>query len=407
LERITRLTELLGRPQHDYATIHVGGTNGKGSSSLMLARVLAASGYKTGLFVSPHLHSYRERFQIDGEMISAEELAACLEQVDELLPQLAAEGFSHPTEFEVLTAAAFLFFSQKQVDIAVIEVGMGGLYDSTNIITPLLAVITNIELDHTAYLGNTIAEIAVNKAGIIKPGIPVVTAEKKDEALKVLAEKAREQGAELLIAPERVHAELITSTLHGQKVGLDDNGKQVEVELGLSGSYQRDNLATVWVALDCLREQGLVIPEHLVVEALANSRWPGRLEVVSEEPLVILDAGHNEAGARALKTALAEMLPDRELVVVLGILDDKDAAPFLANLPIQTRAVVITRPDSPRANHWRERTHLAREYFSEVYEVETIEAAVQQGLKLLRSQDYLLITGSFYVLDRARKMLVK
>ncbi|MGE5380309.1 MAG: bifunctional folylpolyglutamate synthase/dihydrofolate synthase [Methylocystaceae bacterium] len=407
LERIFRLTELLGRPQHDFASIHIGGTNGKGSTSLMLSRILTASGYKTGMFVSPHLHSYRERMQINGVMISTADLAFCLSRVDELLPILAAEGFSHPTEFEVLTAAAFLYFSQQQVEVAVIEVGMGGLYDSTNVINPLVSVITNIEMDHTAFLGHTIAEIAVNKAGIIKPRIPVVTGETKPEALKVLAAGAREKGAELLVAPELVGIETRTGNIKGQELLVNYHGDQSQVDLGLPGTYQRENLAVVWVALDCLQQQGLVLSLTAVKQALKDCRWPGRLELISEDPMIILDAGHNEAGAKALQTAINELLPDRGIIVVAGILDDKDARAFIANMPTNTRAVVITHPDSPRADNWRQKADLAREYFEQVYEVELIEQAVNLGLSLTRPEEALLVTGSFYVLDRARKHLLK
>ncbi|MGE5454152.1 MAG: bifunctional folylpolyglutamate synthase/dihydrofolate synthase [Methylocystaceae bacterium] len=406
LERINRLTELLGRPQNNFASIHVGGTNGKGSTSLMLSRVLSAAGYQTGLFVSPHIHTYRERVQINGEMISISQFADCLSQVDNLLPTLEAEGHSHPTEFEVLTAAALLYFSNQAVDIAVIEVGMGGIYDSTNIVRPLVSIITNIELDHTAYLGNTITEIATNKAGIIKEGVPIITTERKSVALQVMTETAIRKGAELLPALELVKVKSLISEIYGQKVAVSGYGGEAEIWLGLPGAYQRDNLALVWTALQCLREQGLSISAQKTTEALATCCWPGRMELIGEDPIIILDAGHNAAGARAMTAALHEVLPGRGVVVVAGILDDKDAEPFLTNLPLETQAVVITRPDSPRAIKWRQRAELAEQYYNQVYQVELIEEAVQKGVELLNPGMVLVVTGSFYVLDRARKYLL-
>lgn len=401
------MCELLGRPQDRIKALHVAGTNGKGSTCLMLARSLTACGYRTGLFVSPHVHSYRERIQIDGSMIGEEELADCLNRVDACLRQLLAEGYEHPTEFEVLTAAALLYFAEKRVELAVIEVGMGGLYDSTNVVSPVLCVITNIEFDHMAFLGTTIEEIAANKAGIIKAGAPVVTGERKPQALKVLKEKAAREGTELIEAMAAIRVEVLESRLDGQRLWVEGMGKSSEIELGLIGSYQRENVALVWASLIVMSRMGYEIDWEEVKRVLAICRWPGRLEVVQKDPLIILDAGHNEAGARAMRRSLEELLPGKGKVAVIGILDDKDADPFIQNLPLGTRLVIVTRPDSPRAVNWEQRADLARRYYPEVVAIEKIEEAVDAGLNRLKPDEVLIVTGSFYVLDRARRHLLK
>lgn len=388
--------------------MHIAGTNGKGSTSLIIASVLTEAGYKVGRFISPHVHSYRERFTIDGVEIEASTLKRYIDEVEARIKSMTEKGFPHPTEFEVLTAVAFQYFKDEKVDIAVIEVGMGGLYDSTNVINPLVSVITSVGLDHVEFLGNTIAEVAYNKAGIIKPGVPVVIGKLPEEAWKVVAQTARDKAAPIY-SSNMTWVKREAETIHGQKVTIEfDYHELNSVSFSLLGDYQLDNLATAYTALMVLKQQGLKISDEDVINALSSLSIPGRLEVVSHEPLVIIDVAHNPHGASALSDSLTSLLPGRKKVLVCGIVDDKDAEETLRFLGKDVRACVVTRPEGPRGTNWVRAADIWRNLYpeAEVYQIEDIAAAVKKGLEILRDDEYLLITGSFYVINQARRVFI-
>ncbi len=403
LARIQRLLQRLHEPQERVAAVHVAGTNGKGSTSLMIADIVSAAGYQVGRFSSPHLHCYEERYTINGTLISTAQLLRYLERIEEQLADWPDDDF--PTEFEILTAAAFLYFSEAKVDLAVLEVGLGGLYDSTNVIQPLVAVITGVDYDHMSILGNTLEEIAFNKAGIIKAGAAVVAGAMPDAAERVIIARAEQLQAPLTRAATVRIERTKAPELQGQVIHLTSRRFQLrDQRFALLGTFQLGNLACAVAAVERLIEQGFVIRAEDMTRALANLQLPGRLEVLCSQPLVIGDVAHNPQGAQALSHALQELLPGRKRVLVCGMLDDKDQTASLAALGPFCSQAVFTRPLGERSRDWHRTAGLWKRQFTDIpcFEMENITAAVQKGLALLNGEEYLLITGSFYVLEEAR-----
>ncbi|MCX5779439.1 MAG: bifunctional folylpolyglutamate synthase/dihydrofolate synthase [Firmicutes bacterium] len=409
LERIESLLREMGDPQQGLQCLHIAGTNGKGSTSLMIAEILIASGYRVGRFTSPHLHSYLERFTINGQEISEPDFWSGLEEVAGHTQVMLQRGEAHPTEFEVLTAIAFRYFQQQGVDIVVLEVGMGGSYDSTNVIIPLLSVITGVDFDHTAYLGTSLAEIAGNKAGIIKTGVPVVVGQMGEEAWGAISRRAHALQAPLHRSSS-IKIDLVEKAdLDGQLLDIAGCGLQMSgVRLSLGGNYQRANLAVALTALQLMRGRGYRVEEASIRVALARLIMPGRFEVICRHPLVILDAAHNPQGARALADSLETLLPGRSKVLVLGLVDDKERDEIIRTLGSNTRAAIVTRPQGLRGENWLEVLARWQEIFPdiEVSAQVSIPEAVNAGLALLAGKAFLLITGSFYVLDQARMVFI-
>ncbi|MEW6182391.1 MAG: folylpolyglutamate synthase/dihydrofolate synthase family protein [Bacillota bacterium] len=416
LERIRALAARLGNPQQRLKCVHVGGTNGKGSVCAMLTAMLVESGYKVGTFTSPHLHSYTERFRINGRDLPPERFGALAAGVRPELEVLRAGGVI-PTEFEIHAALAFLYFNEEAVDVAVVEVGLGGRYDATNIISPEVAVITNVTVDHTDYLGDSILQIAGEKAGIIKHGTPVVTAA-VGEALEVIEQACRAKNAPLFVSGRDFYPVGRGAGLSGQKLAdllPPFSGQEFDVygwwgadeglRIRLLGRHQLKNAACAVAAVRLLEEQGRRLGGTAVRAGLASAVWPGRLEVVRDSPLVILDGAHNAAGAAALKNALEDYFPGRRLVLVLGMLADKERSEAAAKLCPLAAAVVVTRPPGSRAGNWRELAGSAREHAPRVYEIEDIPAAVSQAVTLAGPKDLVVVTGSLYLIAEARAVL--
>jgi dihydrofolate synthase/folylpolyglutamate synthase len=399
----------MGNPQQGLKYVHVGGTNGKGSTSLIIADVLIKAGYRVGRFSSPHLHSYFERFTVNGQEIEPEAFQKILDGIEKHIRVMLKRGELHPTEFEVLTAAAFQYFKNEEVDIAVLEVGMGGTYDSTNVIKPLVSVITGVDFDHMAYLGNSLEEIAANKAGIIKPGVPVVVGPMEPNALQVIADRAKELGAELYDYSQTAVSRVAIPSLQKQTVNI--KGPQIYargLEFSLQGDYQLDNLATAVTALQIIEQSGYKVDESSIREALVHLRIPGRLEIIRQNPLVIADAAHNPQGAKALSTSLESLFGDRQKILVLGLVDDKERDAIIQPLGKNTRTAIITQPQGPRGRAWKNvKTRWQQIHPGiPVLEIEKIADAVTKGLEMVRTGEYLVLTGSFYVLDQARRVFV-
>ncbi|MBP3735386.1 MAG: bifunctional folylpolyglutamate synthase/dihydrofolate synthase, partial [Lachnospiraceae bacterium] len=341
LGRTEELLRRLGDPQKRLRFIHVAGSNGKGSTCAMLERILRAAGYRTGLYPSPYIEDFRERIQVNGAYITEEALCR-------ITAQVAAQADAmedHPSQFELITAIGMVYFAEERCDFVVLEVGLGGTFDSTNVIdAPEVAVITNLGLEHTEYLGNTLPEIAAAKGGIIKHGSDVVCYESDEEALRVIRGICEEKKCRLHIAR---HAEItpLQKNLSGQRFFA--RGKIFR--LSLLGEYQLRNASTVLTVIDVLRERGFAVPEKAVEEGLADVQWPARFEVLCREPLLILDGGHNPQCAEALAESLNAYLPGQQVTFLTGILADKDVEKILDTLaPCGARYVCVT-PDSPRA----------------------------------------------------------
>ncbi len=342
LERIASLCQALGNPQEKLRFIHVAGTNGKGSFCAMTAEILRAAGYKTGLFTSPYIKAFNERMQIDGKPIADEELALL---VDEVRPAVDALE-DKPTEFELITAVAFLYFRRHHCDVVVLEAGMGGRLDSTNIICqPLLSVITGVALDHTAFLGDTVEAIAGEKAGIIKAGCPVLYGGTDIVARQVIAAVAQQQNAPFY--------EVDYTALSVRQATLDgtvfDYGTDKGLQLSLLGTYQPRNAAVVLCAVKRLRAAGLHIPAAAVREGLARVQWPARFELLRRQPPIIFDGAHNAQGVDAAVEAVKHYFGTQRVYVLTGVLQDKDYTAIAQRLAeIACRAFVLT-PDNPRA----------------------------------------------------------
>jgi dihydrofolate synthase / folylpolyglutamate synthase len=406
LGRVQYLLAQVDNPQEKIKTIHIGGTNGKGSTTAVLASVLQQAGLKVGVFTSPHLHSYRERVVINGVQIAEERVADLLTRLKDILQDMVAKGQEHPTEFEVNTALAFLYFYEEQVDIAIIEVGLGGAIDSTNVIAPLVSVITNVGMDHMDYLGNSLGEITSVKAGIIKAEIPVVTAAKEPEVLEVIAKTCREKHSPLTKVQDVYNWTSLEAGITNQKFNLSSpRGTYEELELGLAGAHQLENGATALAVLDVLVDNyNFSISREAVYAGFKQATWPGRLELV--RPGLVLDGAHNLDGAKTLARALKQLFKYRRLVLCIGMLADKERTKVLAELAPLAEAIVVTKPNSPRAGNWQEMAEEARKFDKEVYLEEDIARAVDLALSLQREGDLVCVTGSLYMIAEARAYLL-
>ncbi len=342
LERISGMMEQLGNVQEDLKFIHIAGTNGKGSVSAMLSSVLTAAGYRTGLFISPYIMRFNERMQVNGMPISDEELAEIIAEVQPVAESMA----ERPTEFEIITAAAFLWFARQKCDIVVLETGLGGRLDATNLISKnVCAVITNLGMDHTEYLGNTLGEIAGEKCGILKPGCPVVAYRSAPEAMKVIRARAKELECPVRTA-DFGKIKALSADLQGQTFQY----KQFpELTVHLLGAHQLKNAAVALETISVLRKAGWEIPDEAVVQGMDATRWPGRFEVLQDNPLVIVDGAHNPQGVESLIAAVKEYLPGQHIVCVTGVLADKDWKPMMDRLKTVVSDFVAVTPDSPRA----------------------------------------------------------
>jgi dihydrofolate synthase/folylpolyglutamate synthase len=357
LDRMLELLTLLGRPDAGMKIVHVAGTKGKGSTSAMIAGVLSAAGYRLGLFTSPHLERMEERFAVDGEPCTAQELVALVDRVRPAVAAMDANA-NGPTFFEVVTAIAFLHFVERNVDAAVLEVGLGGRLDSTNVCLPMVSVITSISLDHTKQLGDTLAAIAREKAGIIKPGVPVVCGVREATPRRVIAEIAREHGSRLIQAGEHYDVEYRTlSPSSGHRAAMDfrfatsaDRFEIVNVPLAMLGEHQAANAATALATICELKHQGWYISTDAMRDGIARTAVPARVEIIPGEPLVVLDVAHNPASARALVLALEKLPRPGRRTLILSVSGDKDVTGIVSELaPHFDRFIVTQFRENPRA----------------------------------------------------------
>lgn len=396
LDNIRRLMDAAGRPETRYTTVHIGGTNGKGSVTAMLDAMLHAAGYRTGRFTSPHLVSVRERFLVNRGMIDPE----ALDDHIEFFRVLAEKEDIVPTFFELCTAIAFRHFAQQNVDVGIIEVGMGGRFDSTNVIQPEVCVITNISLEHTKYLGDTLEKIAFEKAGIVKAGVPLVLGETQPGPSKVILDRAHE-----LAAPVRLLGRDFRISLEGRsraqrfsfaggKLHLD------RVRLGLPGPYQRFNAGLATAAALELRNICPGLTDVAIEKGLALAKWPCRLERVLDSPEVIIDVAHNTAGAQELARAM-----DGPCIVVLAVSNDKDATAIVTALASRAHTLILSQFDGPRA---LPAADLAAHAHALIHEqVDALPDAIARGIDLARTTKLpLVITGSLFTAGQARKLLI-
>ncbi len=408
LDRIYKLLELLENPHEKLNVIHIGGTNGKGSTASMLNSILVKSGYKVGLFTSPHIHSYRERYKINNEMISEEEVASLITQIKPLLKKMVDEGYEHPTEFEVNTAMAFKYFNDKKVDLVILEVGLGGEIDSTNVVSkPLLSIITNVAMDHLDYLGDTLEKIATVKSGIIKKNRPLVTGVDKEEAYKVIEKKCKSLDAPIYKLGKDFNYQLIKLTekdtlahVHGLKKSY------LNVRTSLLGEHQAKNMAIAVSAAEILQDLGYnKINENTIYEGLKDIKWQARFEVIDSDPIIVIDVAHNVDGVISLKNTIENIFPNRPLTLLIGMLADKEREKVIEIIAPMAEKIIVTKPLSPRAGNWEEIKEMAQKYCQTVDLSPDIEGAIKLALNKCDPKGIVVITGSFYMVSEARKIL--
>lgn len=405
LARIRKLLELMGNPQNSYKTIHVTGTNGKGSTSAMIASILSASGISTALYTSPHLTRYTERMNVNGEEAAPEDFAQAIGYTAKFVQQMIEQEFEHPTEFEIVTAAAFYFFARKKVEVAVIEVGLGGLLDSTNVIIPEVSIITNVTLEHMDRCGNTIEEIACHKAGIIKQGRPVITAA-QGKALAVIRQKAVQAGSALTVYDKDFFSQTSGHDLASQQLRLTDLTHELRVNLPLMGEHQAVNAALAWQGVSCLARQDGRITEKTMRLGLESTKWPGRFEVHQGQPTVIFDGAHNPAGIKVLRQTLNDYLPGRAIVFVLGILRDKAISEMVTTLLTSDDKVIVTLPLSERACPAAQVAAVIEQrqlLSSPVQVAEDFSEAFRLACQLAGMEGIVCVTGSLYLIGAVRQ----
>lgn len=398
LDAINAVLTDLGHPQNDYRIIHIAGTNGKGSVAAMLSTIFQEAGYRVGRYTSPHLERFNERICIDNSPISDPAVVSAYERVC-ATPRLGREL----TFFEFTTAMALYAFSQEKVEWAVIETGMGGRLDATNTVCPVLTLITNIAMEHKAYLGNTLAAIAGEKAGIIKKGIPLVTAVVQPSVRKVVLERAKRLDAPVYLMGRDF------SCRHRGDGRFSYYGPAHtwrHLELGLKGRHQIENAALVLAACETLTAMETAnFSEKQIRNGLARTSWPGRLEVVSKRPLVILDGAHNLMAARKLSQYIKEQLKNKKITLVIGVLDDKACDPILKDLIAPCHRVVVTQAAIDRAVPAENLARIAKKYTTDVEIIPRVGAAVKKTLEQCQDEDVICVAGSLYVVGEAKTAL--
>jgi dihydrofolate synthase/folylpolyglutamate synthase len=391
LDTSIRMDDFLDNPHRRYKTIHVAGTNGKGSTSHMLAAILQAAGYKTGLYTSPHLKDFRERIRVNGEMIPQQKVIDFVQTYAVTFKPL------HPSFFELTMEMAFDHFAAEQVDIAVIEVGLGGRLDSTNIITPILSVITNISFDHQQFLGDTLEKIAAEKAGIMKPHVPVVIGEAEGSVKEVFTNRAQRADSPLYFAEEMLHLQ------YEEHSDSFYNTEYGNIKPGLKGFYQEKNLATVLAAVNLLRQQGIELPVNSVQQGIERvvelTGLQGRWQVLQHQPLIICDTGHNEAGIRYVMQQLLQ-LSYRQLHIVFGMVSDKDPSKILPLLPKQA-TYYFTQAAIPRALECHQLQQQAALLGLKGTAYTSIREAINMAKQAANEDDVIFIGGSSYVVAEA------
>ena len=415
LGRMGTLMERLGNPHHLYPVIHIAGTKGKGSTAAMTASALQAAGYQVGFYSSPHLQDFTERIQINTFQITHLEL---VELIAEIKPHVAI--IPRLTTFELTTALALMFFARRMVDVAVVEVGLGGRLDATNVVTPLVSVITSLSMDHMNILGDTLAQIAFEKAGIIKPGRPVVMAPQKEEAQRVVARVAGERGSRLvevgqeyLFAPlshNLEHQTLAVWSCDEQPLVNDyietagrNHWQPTRLTIPLLGHHQVENAATAYTALQVARQEGLKISEAAIEQGFLSVHWPGRFEFISRMPVLVVDSAHNRDSALKLRQAIDDYLPGKPVILIFGASEDKDVEGMFAELLPRVGRVIATQSIHPRAMDANKLVELAHHFGVLSQAVVPVELAMEKALELAGEEAAVVVAGSLFVAAAVRE----
>ncbi|AAD35259.1 folylpolyglutamate synthase [Thermotoga maritima MSB8] len=397
LERISMLLSKLGNPHLEYKTIHIGGTNGKGSVANMVSNILVSQGYRVGSYYSPHLSTFRERIRLNEEYISEEDVVKIYETMEPILNELDKEEIFSPSFFEVVTAMAFLYFAEKNVDIAVLEVGLGGRLDATNVVFPLCSTIVTVDRDHEKTLGYTIEQIAWEKSGIIKERVPLVTGERKREALKVMEDVARKKSSRMYVIDKDFSVKVKSLKLHENRFDYCGENTFEDLVLTMNGPHQIENAG---VALKTLEATGLPLSEKAIREGLKNAKNLGRFEILEKNgKMYILDGAHNPHGAESLVRSLKLYFNGEPLSLVIGILDDKNREDILRKYTGIFERVIVTRVPSPRMKDMNSLVDMAKKFFKNVEVIEDPLEAIES------TERATVVTGSLFLVGYVREFL--
>jgi len=402
LRRMEKLLQPLGNPHLGAKTVHIAGTKGKGSTAAMISQTLISAGYKTGLFTSPHLHTLRERLRINGDMISETDFAALVTEIKPIVESINKKAdFGELTTFEILTAVLFAHFKRNKVDFQVVEVGLGGRLDATNVVKPDVCVITSLSLDHTEILGESIAKIAAEKAGIIKPGCIVVSAPQVAEAAQLIKEVCHRQGAKLIQVGENITWRNTGTDLCRQTLTVKGKRGTYNLAIPLLGDYQLENAATALAAVEALISLGANISSHDISQGFGQVKWPGRLQILSREPTVVVDGAHNAYSMKKLVENIKKYFSYKRCFVIYGTSCDKDIAGMARELKTLGSNIIITSSSHPRAASVSSLMETFNELHIKPSRKDNVAAALSQTLGSAEKTDLILITGSLFVAGEA------
>jgi dihydrofolate synthase / folylpolyglutamate synthase len=408
LRRMEKLLQPLGNPHLGTRTVHIAGTKGKGSTAAMISQTLIAAGYKTGLFTSPHLHTIRERITINGEMISEVDFAALVAEIKSIVESVNEQAiFGKLTTFEILTAVVFTYFQKKRVDFQVLEVGMGGRLDATNVAKPDVCVITSLSLDHTEILGNSLAEIAAEKAGIIKAGCIVISAPQVDDAAKVIRRVCRQQRAKLIQVGRDVTWLKTGGNLSEQTLAVTAKNGQYNLAIPLLGDFQLENAATAVTAIEALISLGAIISSQNIAQGFRQVNWPGRLQILSRKPMVVVDGAHNAYSISKLVQAVKEYFHYKICFVIFGTSCDKDIPGMAQELRHLSDHIIVTSSSHPRAAPILSLTETFNSLGIKAVAMDDVAAALARALSLTKKTDLVLVTGSLFVVAEAIDYVAK
>ncbi|WP_296837796.1 bifunctional folylpolyglutamate synthase/dihydrofolate synthase [Butyrivibrio sp.] len=423
LDRMKELMRRLGDPQDRLKFVHVAGTNGKGSTVAFISNILMAAGYKTGIYISPSLDRFTKRIQVDGKEIDKEVLALLTQKVKDAADSMVSDGLSMPTEFEQVNAIAFLYYEHEKCDFVVLEVGLGGRIDSTNVIkTPEAAVIASISFDHMQYLGNTLPEIAGEKAGIMKEGGDVVVYDQAPEVMEVFRNVSKERGCRLFISGKPLNDKALKYDLTGQYFEYDfdpssiENGKNTALnkeiketyQISLLGDYQIRNASLAITAALVLQSKGYEkITDTAIKEGLINTKWEGRFELLQDNPKVIVDGAHNPDGIKVLCSSLKRLFPDKKIMFIAGVLADKDYKSMMKEIAPLGKIFYTITPPNNRALSARELADTFRSFGAEAMDFDSVEDALNKALLDAESDDVICAFGSLYYIGQIRKLILK
>ena len=407
LENSFKLLDLLGNPQDKLKIVHVAGTNGKGSVCSFIANTLKEQGYKVGLYTSPYLETFTERIRLNGENIPEEDVARIVTIMKDKIEDMVKEGYAYPTEFEIETAMAFYYYCEQNADYVVLEVGLGGRYDATNVVkSPLVSVIVSLSLDHIGVLGDTLGKIAYEKAGIIKENSIAVVYKQKEEAEEVIKDVCKEKNTKYIEANFE-DMKIKKSDIYSQVFDCTILGERMEdMEISLIGEHQVNNAILALTVIKVLRDERQVeISEEATRRGFLNTKWPGRIEKIKDNPVFIIDGAHNEDGAKSLSKALDKHFKGKKMTLLIGMLKDKDIDGVLELLMDKFDKVITTTPDNDRAISAEELQDKIKKYVDDVIAIPNIEDAVKYTLDNAKEDDIIISAGSLYMIGHIRTLV--